>query len=164
MRQTTKTTNKQLPIYRASPDFFVKPIGLYETWRLAIFTKKHGSDILGRTKKLKWFFWICRSNFNVQLLVFLVFDQIKCLWLQPHNCFQFFDTNSLYFYNLNLDYFPRVLEGLKNFFSECLCNKRLCLFIRNTVSFVELITIHCRFLFILQSWVLNTHEGGLVPL
>ena len=37
LRRTTneQTNNKQLPDYRASPDFFVAPIGLFEIWRSA---------------------------------------------------------------------------------------------------------------------------------
>ena len=34
-KQPTKQTNKQPPDYRASPDFFVGPIGLFEIWRSA---------------------------------------------------------------------------------------------------------------------------------
>ena len=33
---TNRTTNEQLPDYRAYPDFFVGPVGLLEIWRSAI--------------------------------------------------------------------------------------------------------------------------------
>ena len=42
MRRTTnkRTNNKQLPNFRAFPDFFVGPIGLFEIWRSAIISCK----------------------------------------------------------------------------------------------------------------------------
>ena len=50
MLQPTERTTEQLPDYRGSPDFFVKPIGLFEIWRSEIQKKaQHHSLTLTNT-------------------------------------------------------------------------------------------------------------------